>query len=79
MPSRYVGTKLQNPEIIRWLESRASISDTVREALIRMKQGEELSEDLVRQLATLATATSKVSELDKHINELLQFLLDKPQ
>ncbi len=69
--------RLNDPEIIEWLESRQSVSDTAREALIRMKQGEELSADLIERLNGLAGVTERLDKRDKQVHTLLQRLLDK--
>jgi hypothetical protein len=69
MPSRPISTRISDPTILAWLESRQNISDTVREALIRMKQGEELSDDLLNRLNQLFKS---IRAVDKKLDAALK-------
>ncbi len=74
---KFVGFRLRDPQMIEWLESRQNVSDTAREALIRMKQGEELSEDLIEKLSALSGVTERLDRRDKQVHTLLQKILDR--
>jgi hypothetical protein len=73
---KYVGFRIQNQELTNWLTAHGNISDTCKEALLKMKQGEEISAELMQRLGTLLSITEKVDKRDRQIHAIVQEILD---